>query len=138
MLKLGKAALVAAAVVVSPVLAKAGTIRGIGWNIVEVDGRPMAADVGAWLRLQGSTVSGRGACNTFRGTVIGDPDTQALRLSVDVTTRMACWDQESEAAIFVALAAVRSWRPDQSGAVLLLDDGGTPIMRLAPRPPAER
>ncbi|KFC75611.1 Heat shock protein-like protein [Bosea sp. LC85] len=76
-------------------------------------------------------VSGTGGCNRMSGSAkLSGPQISFGPLA---STRMACtlaaMNQESK--FFAALESARSWRIDRQDKLVLLDAGGTPIMRLA-------
>lgn len=85
--------------------------------------------------LDGGQVSGSGGCNRFTGpaTVSG----AGVRIGPLASTRMACLEDAMavESRFFAALDSVRASRIDGNH-LLLLDEVGTPMLRLARAPAA--
>lgn len=105
-------------------------------------GRWLAEDIrggGVMDRLQSvlelaadGKVSGTGGCNRMSGSA--RINGSQIAFSPLASTRMACTPaaMNQESKFFAALDATRGWRIDQrQDKLVLLDAGGSPIMRLA-------
>jgi putative lipoprotein len=106
-------------------------LQGAPWVAREIGGQPAAAAHRAEITFdpQGRAY-GTGGCNRFTGGVTLSG--ASLRFGAMAQTNMACEEaaMAQEARFHAALAATRSYRIED-GRLLLLDEGGAPVMRLA-------
>lgn len=91
---------------------------GQDWQLVEIDGRPFAAQ--AMLRFgEDGAVIGAAPCNNFSAQL--DAPYPWFELRKLVTTRATCADQKAEDDFLAALRAMT--QSEVSGDTLLLSDG---------------
>lgn len=106
-------------------------LSGAAWAVGEIDGQPLGGPARAEITFDGQgRAHGTGGCNRFTGGYVQEG--AALRFGPAAQTNMACEAaaMEQEARFHAALAAVRAWRIEGAG-LLLLDAGGAVRMRLA-------
>ncbi len=111
-------------------------LQGVDWTVDDpafID--PRGGRTPTLRFLDDGQVSGSGGCNRFSGPAVASG--AGLRLGPLASTRMACLEDAMavEHRFFVALDAVRAARID-GNRLLLLDQAGTPVLRLARAPAA--
>lgn len=106
------------------------------WVVQRINGKASLQEVGASIVFdpETSTASGSGGCNRFSGGYVQDG--AKLTFGNLASTMMACSSaaMTQEQALFTALAAVRGFSIEDSGARLLLkDDSGKGLLDLKKR-----
>lgn len=111
------------------------SLIGTAWRAEEIDGRAVLERVESSLTFDSAQrIVGQAACNRYFGTFeLGEG---RVRLKPAGSTRMACPPpvMEQESRFLSALGAVTGFRRE-AGKLLLLDDGGSVRLRLAPLGP---
>ena len=113
--------------------APAPPLIGTSWRAEEIDGRGVLERVDSTLTFEGPRrIAGQAACNRYVGNAEFGEGT--IRLEPAATTRMACRPgvEDQERRFLAALGAASVFR-QESGKLLLLDDGGRIRVRLTPR-----
>jgi heat shock protein HslJ len=100
------------------------------WIVEEIDGQPASGKAQVTIEIGADgQVAGSGGCNRFRGPAkIAD---SSITFGPVAATRMMCEPEisDQESKFFRALDAVRGWRFNGSG-LILLDASGNSIFRL--------
>ncbi|WP_239025130.1 META domain-containing protein [Rhodoligotrophos defluvii] len=102
------------------------------WLAEDINGAGVIDRVQTTLEIAADgSYSGFGGCNGYSGQAQITAD--AIRFSPPIATRKACIPavMDQEARFFRALEAVRSWRKGPHGKLVLLDESGKPVIRLA-------
>lgn len=100
------------------------------WRVVSLVDAPDAMDIGQSIQFfADGSVSGEGGCNSFGG--LHSIDGERLEITNLLSTERVCDLQGIEARYFDALAAVRGWRTEAAG-LILVDAAGAPLIGLAP------
>lgn len=117
----------------TPTPKETATLRGIDWNLLEIDGKAISTspDQQPTLLLdnEGGHAAGSGGCNSYNAAFTQDETT--LRLSPAMASKRGCAAEvnQLEMAFFQALSKVASQRINE-GQLLLLDGEGKVLMRL--------
>lgn len=104
------------------------------WLAEDIGGHGVLDNAQSLLQLaEDGTVSGSGGCNRMTGKAVIEGG--AISFGPLAATRRACLPAlgDQEARFFAALAATRQWQVDEFGKLILLDDTGQPLLRLAPQ-----
>jgi putative lipoprotein len=102
------------------------------WRVTQIDGDDVGGAARTTLDIGADgTVSGSGGCNRYSGGA--EIDGSTIIIGPVAATKMAClgMPMEQETRFFAALDKARSWRLSE-GNLLLLDDRGDVLVRLAP------
>jgi heat shock protein HslJ len=116
-------------------LATTGTLQlgGTKWRAEAIDGQNVGEQVESTLEfVTPDKVAGRGGCNQFGGPALVSGNT--VRFGPLASTKMACaanaaMDQETR--YFKALESTGSFRIDEQGRLVLVDEAGAERLRLA-------
>jgi heat shock protein HslJ len=106
-------------------------LAGTSWRVEEIQGQRAGGEAPSTITFDGpGRVVGSTGCNRYVAPL--DIAARALRLGETVMTRRACppavMDQEQQ--FVAALAATRGYR-QEGDVLLLLDEGGRPLLRLS-------
>lgn len=118
----------------APPGAAANPLTGRRWVAEDIDGKGVLDRIETSLTLlEGEEVAGTGGCNRFRGGYRRE-GAEGLAFGPLASTMMMCPEAiaEQEQRFHAALGATRRWRIDPDGALLLLDAGERPLVRLRP------
>ena len=114
-------------------------LRGLTWLRAPAASLPVPAEAPRQeqqFRLDplSRELTGSGDCNRFIGSF--SLQGGSLRLEPAGATQRDCEPEvkADEARFIGALRQVRSWRLDEQGRLLLLDQGGTPLLMMESRP----
>jgi putative lipoprotein len=116
-------------------LATTGTLQlgGTKWRAEAIDGQKVGEAVQSTLEfVAADKVAGRGGCNHFGGAALVSGNT--VRLGPLFSTKMACAEgaaMDQEARYLKALEAAGSFRVEQDGRLVLVDEAGAERVRLA-------
>ncbi|MFT3861065.1 META domain-containing protein [Micropruina sp.] len=116
--------------------ASAPTLEGTQWVVTQVKGADTQADSQPTMGFAGGLVSGLATCNRYSAGF--SQSGAALTIAQPATTLMACTDAKltaQEAAFVEALGQVKQVRGSSEHAELL-NEGGTVVLTLAPKPEA--
>nr|WP_295888943.1 META domain-containing protein [uncultured Devosia sp.] len=101
---------------------------GTSWRLTQLDGQPVAPNVGSTLIISADSVGGNGGCNTYGGDLAQTPD--GIDISQVFSTMMACDGLDQEQAFFAALDATDAYALVDGDLRLL--GNGTVLAQLAP------
>lgn len=108
------------------------------WTVTEIKGAPLTLEANPTLRFSShQRAGGFGGCNRFNAeytfTDDGSDDGGGLAFGVISSTMMACPDaqMEVERRLFDALEDVARVSAADARTLILRDEGGAPLVRLA-------
>jgi heat shock protein HslJ len=104
-------------------------LEGTVWDLIEMNGKPVAERGAATLEFAEESAGGVGFCNYFFASY--EQDGASLTIREIGSTLMACPDLESEGEYFATLEKVASSRVDGENLVLLSEEGDT-LLVFAP------
>lgn len=104
-------------------------LAGTNWQLIRLDGKPVAPGTASTLVISADNVGGNGGCNTYGGELASTPD-GGLDISQIFSTMMACDALEQEQAFFAALEAANAFALVDGNLQLL--DNGSVRAELAP------
>jgi putative lipoprotein len=116
-------------------LATTGTLQlgGTQWRAEAIDGQQVGERVQSTLEFVApDKVAGRGGCNQFGGPALVSGNT--VRFGPLFSTKMACAENaamDQEGRYLKALESTGSFRVDDEGRLVLVDEAGTERVRLA-------
>lgn len=116
-------------------LATTGTLQlgGTKWKAEAIDGQNVGERVQPTLEFVApDKVAGRGGCNQFGGPALVSGNT--VRFGPLFSTKMACAEgaaMDQETRYFKALESTGSFRLDEQGRLVLVDEAGAERVRLA-------
>ena len=112
-----------AALFVTAVAAPAQDLTGIDWQLLALDGVPLAADVSATLRIDADgSIQGQAPCNSYGTTNTATlPD---FRPGPIRATKMACDKLAEEVDFFIALSAMELATPEGETTLILTGADG--------------
>jgi heat shock protein HslJ len=116
-------------------LATTGTpqLGGTKWKAEAIDGQKVGDSVQSTLEFVApDKVAGRGGCNQFGGPALVSGNT--VRFGPLFSTKMACAENaamDQEARYLKALESTGSFRVDDDGRLVLVDEAGAERVRLA-------
>jgi len=116
-------------------LATTGTLQlgGTKWQAEAIDGQQVGGSVQSTLEFVASDkVAGRGGCNQFGGPALVSGNT--VRFGPLFSTKMACAENaamDQESRYLKALESIGSFRLDEQGRLVLVDEAGAERVRLA-------
>ena len=112
-----------------------GTLQlgGTKWKAEAIDGQNVGDQVQSTLEFVApDKVAGRGGCNQFGGPALVSGNT--VRFGPLFSTKMACTENaamEQETRYLDALESTGSFRLDEEGNLVLVDEAGAERVRLA-------
>ena len=101
------------------------SLAGSQWRVVEVAGAPAQGTI----RFTQSSVRGKAPCNAFFGA-FRESEGGIEIAGLNVTRTLCSGRMELERLLLDAFSRARSWRAEP-GTILLLDEAGATVMRLA-------
>ena len=110
---------------------------GVTWNLSHLNGVPITTDKRVphlTFAVNGQTVSGMAACNSFRGSYILQGD--SLKFPTPITTKMACPELDLESRFLSALRATVTYRVAED-TLYLFDSRQAEAARLYADAPAD-
>jgi heat shock protein HslJ len=116
-------------------LATTGTLQlgGTRWRAEAIDGQKVGDHVQSTLEfVAADKVAGRGGCNQFGGPALVSGNT--VRFGPLFSTKMACAEtaaMDQESRYLKALEAAGSFRLDEQGRLVIVDEAGAERVRLA-------
>jgi putative lipoprotein len=116
-------------------LATTGTLQlgDTKWRVEAIDGQNVGERVESTLEFVApDKVAGRGGCNQFGGPALVSGNT--VRFGPLASTKMACAENaamDQETRYFKALESTGSFRVDEQGRLVLVDEAGAERVRLA-------
>jgi len=106
-------------------------LAGSGWQLSQLNGRPLPADVQIGLEFKDGRASGSAACNTY-GAMYAQSGAQ-LTFEQSVTTMMFCDGlMDYERDYLAALANVRSFQLEDD-VLQMLDENGVALLVFVKR-----
>ena len=124
--------LAALAMLVAPAAADGeplANLIGTSWQLTELDGTAVDANVTSTLNISADSIGGNGGCNTYGGNLTATPD--SIDISQVISTMMACDGLAQEQAFFAALEAADS-AVISDGNLHLVSGDGAVLAALAP------
>ncbi|WP_162303539.1 META domain-containing protein [Hymenobacter sediminis] len=108
-------------------------LRGTHWNLLQLEGQPIAATPEKQIYLQlnptEDSAEGQAGCNRFRGSFTLSGADQ-LQFGALLSTRMACPDLTTETAFLSALRNSRRYRISADTLYLQGESTATPLATL--------
>ena len=106
------------------------------WNIVQVGGKPVKAEVEPFLGFQADDkqLYGNAGCNSLMGSFeVGAGQADALEFGALGSTKRMCADMEAEDAILQAMGQVKRFAFQADNRLVLKDAEGKELMVLEAR-----
>lgn len=105
------------------------------WNIVDVNGKPLAvtsADETPYVGFDvvNGSVSGFAGCNRIMASFATDLPAGELEMSQIAATRMACPDMSTEQSVIQALSSVKGYKQGKDGRIELISSDGESVITL--------
>lgn len=102
------------------------------WDIISVGGRNLSGELpNVFFDIPELKIHGNSGCNFFNGQIFINPEqSNSLDISGLASTRRACPDMDTEAAVLLALEETASAISDGRNKVILLDSNGNELLVL--------
>lgn len=105
------------------------------WNIVDVNGKPLAvtaADETPYVGFDvvNGSISGFAGCNRIMASFATNLPAGELEMSKVASTRMACPDMAAEQSVIEALNSVKGYKQGKDGRIELISSDGKSVITL--------